>query len=302
MIILCFLISGVTAFGRHWTGNRLVILSTTCTYTASLVVTYFFLREIRANQLPEDDAAASGAEITHSEGAADARGDGEIGSGRPYSDEEHGIEMTTNGNARHGAKGGPPMMGEAEDSDPGRYSEGTTTSADASNPPEGQAAGNSGTDGYTTFVPEQRNLYTVWVQLVSSPTFWRFSVLTLFLINLNTIFRHLDATLPTYLVRCFGASYPKGIVYSINPFIIMWLTPVIAALTSTYAHYDMIKYGGYVSALSPFFMVVATETWAVVLFVVFLSLGEAIWSPRVYDYTMSIAPEVRCCDCVLKTP
>jgi hypothetical protein len=146
---------------------------------------------------------------------------------------------------------------------------------------------------FEEFVPEQRNLGAVWGALITSPTFWRFSVLTLFLINLNTIFRHLDATLPTYLVRCFGKGYPKGIIYSINPFIIMWLTPVIAALTTTSAHYDMIKYGGYVSAISPFFLVIATETWAVVLFVIFLSLGEAIWSPRVYDYTMSIAPEVR---------
>jgi len=31
-----------------------------------------------------------------------------------------------------------------------------------------------------------------------------------------------------------------------------------------------------------------------VLFVVFVSLGEAIWSPRWYDYSMSVAPEVRC--------
>ena len=28
------------------------------------------------------------------------------------------------------------------------------------------------------------------------------------------------------------------------------------------------------------------------LFVVFVSLGEAIWSPRWYDYSMSVAPEV----------
>ena len=33
--------------------------------------------------------------------------------------------------------------------------------------------------------------------------------------------------------------------------------------------------------------------WATVLFVVFVSLGEAIWSPRWYDYSMSVAPEVR---------
>jgi hypothetical protein len=110
---------------------------------------------------------------------------------------------------------------------------------------------------FEEFVPEQRDLSAVWSALITSPTFWRFSVLTLFLINLNTIFCHLDATLPTYLVRCFGAGYPKGIIYSINPFIIMWLTPVIAALTTTSAHYDMIKYGGYVSAISPFFLVIA---------------------------------------------
>ena len=31
------------------------------------------------------------------------------------------------------------------------------------------------------------------------------------------------------------------------------------------------------------------------MFVVFVSLGEAIWSPRWYDYSMSVAPEVRAC-------
>lgn len=33
--------------------------------------------------------------------------------------------------------------------------------------------------------------------------------------------------------------------------------------------------------------------WATVLFVIQLSLGEAIWSPRWYDYSMSVAPEGR---------
>lgn len=33
--------------------------------------------------------------------------------------------------------------------------------------------------------------------------------------------------------------------------------------------------------------------WATVLFVIQLSLGESIWSPRWYDYSMSVAPEGR---------
>ena len=64
-------------------------------------------------------------------------------------------------------------------------------------------------------------------------------------------------------------------------------------MTSTWPHFTMIKYGGFVSAASPFFLAASTSTWAAVLFVVTLSLGEAVWSPRLYDYTMSIAPEVR---------
>jgi hypothetical protein len=135
--------------------------------------------------------------------------------------------------------------------------------------------------------------YSYVFLVLRSMTFWRFCLLTLFLINLNTIFRHVDATLPTYLIRCFGANYPKGIIYSINPFMIIWLTPTVAAFTSHWPHFDMIKYGGYVSALSPFFVAFSTSTWAVILFMVTLSLGEAIWSPRLYDYTMSIAPEGR---------
>lgn len=38
---------------------------------------------------------------------------------------------------------------------------------------------------------------------------------------------------------------------------------------------------------------VLSAEWATVLFVIQLSLGEAIWSPRWYDYSMSVAPEGR---------
>ena len=137
-----------------------------------------------------------------------------------------------------------------------------------------------------------RNVLQMMKDLCSSLTFWRFVGFTLLLINLKAVFRHLDATFPTYLVRCFGSDVPKGTIYSINPFMIMFLTPLVAALTSQYAHYDMIKYGGYLTAVSPFFLAVSSSVWASVCMIVVLSLGEAIWSPRTYDYTMSIAPEV----------
>ena len=79
--------------------------------------------------------------------------------------------------------------------------------------------------------PSVRPTASLWVflkEIVLSKTFWRFCLLSLFLVNLRAIFRHLDATLPTYLMRSFGPSYPKGLIYSINPFIIILLTPIVA--------------------------------------------------------------------------
>lgn len=110
-----------------------------------------------------------------------------------------------------------------------------------SSSPRSTAAAAAATEEYEV---QSESLWVICGDLVYSVTFWRYAVLTLFLINLKTIFRHLDATLPTYLIRCFGPNYPKGMIYSINPFMIIWLTPVVSALTSQYAHYDMIKYGG----------------------------------------------------------
>lgn len=143
------------------------------------------------------------------------------------------------------------------------------------------------------YSPKQRGFLETFRQLMKSPTFWRFAMLSLLLVNLNSIFRYLDALFPTYLVRTFGPDVPKGMIFSINPAMIIVLTPMMAAFTRTYAHYAMIKYGGYVSALSPLFLVGSNSIWASVMFVFTLSLGEAIWSPRVYDYTMSVAPEGR---------
>merc|ERR1740129_283223 len=107
------------------------------------------------------------------------------------------------------------------------------------------------------------------------------------------IFRHLDATLPKYMVREFGDDVPFGSIYSINPAVTIILVPI---MTAVFKHVDplvMIHYGCYVSAFSVFFLAFSTSITACVLFVVTLSIGEAMWSPRFYDYCMSVVQEGR---------
>ena len=143
------------------------------------------------------------------------------------------------------------------------------------------------------FKPLKGSTWQILSDTFRTPNFRRYLFVCLLLLNVRMIFRHLDGTLPKYMMREFGADAPKGLVYSINPFMIIILVPIITAATTTVEPLVMIKYGTYVSALSVFFLAFSTSLWACVMFVVCLSLGEALWSPRLYDYTMSVCQEGR---------
>lgn len=240
-----------------WSANRLVILTTSAVTSVSVFIAAFALREIDVS----DDVTTSpdNKMIMRSVGKEESGTDG----GEDEVDEGSGDAFDTEKPQSHTDVSSVSSPAQSHDTD--------QSSVPA-------AAGPASTS------------LKITSELLTSKTFWRFSVLTLFLINLKAIFRHLDATLPTYMVRTFGARTPKGLVYSINPFMIIFLTPVVAAMTTTYEHFEMIKWGGYVTALSPFCLALASTIPAAVAFVIILSLGESIWSPRVYDYTMSIAP------------
>ncbi|KAK9839721.1 hypothetical protein WJX84_010963 [Apatococcus fuscideae] len=99
--------------------------------------------------------------------------------------------------------------------------------------------------------------------------------------------------MPKTLVRTYGCDAPVGRIYSINPAMIILLVPIAGVLLSGFEHFDVIHWGGYLSGLAPFWIVFFRPEWAYILFVIFMSLGEMIWSPRWYDYSMSVAPEGR---------
>ncbi|GMH35270.1 hypothetical protein BSKO_03138 [Bryopsis sp. KO-2023] len=107
-------------------------------------------------------------------------------------------------------------------------------------------------------------------------------------INLKQVFQQLNATFPKYQMRAFGRNSHVGLIYSIYPFTMIFLGPIVQWVTSTCNHYDVIHYGSYITAISPFFLAFFRTEWASVLFVAFLSVGEAVWLPRWYNYSSSI--------------
>lgn len=143
------------------------------------------------------------------------------------------------------------------------------------------------------FQPLKGSSYQILSETIRTPNFRRFLLVCILTLNVRMVFRHLDGTLPKYMVREFGADAPKGLVYSINPLMIIILVPIITAATTSVEPLVMIHYGTYVSAASVFFLAFSTSIWACVMFVISLSIGEALWSPRLYDFTMSVAQEGR---------
>jgi len=143
------------------------------------------------------------------------------------------------------------------------------------------------------FVPHCGTPMEIFRETVRLKSFWRFLLVCLITVNIRMIYRHLDATFPKYMVREFGRNVPKGTIYSINPALIIILVPMISATTDGIDPLVLIHHGSYVSAFSVFILALATSVPASILFVVVLSIGEAMWSPRLYDYTMSVVKEGR---------
>ena len=51
------------------------------------------------------------------------------------------------------------------------------------------------------------------------------------------------------------------------------------------------RWGALISAISPFAMTANNSVSGAISFIVLLSVGEALWSPRLYEYTVIVAPD-----------
>ncbi len=155
-------------------------------------------------------------------------------------------------------------------------------------------------------------------QLLKQQGFYQLLAFLLFIAFLKLIYRQLDYVFPSFCIRTLGDGAPAGKLNGINNIIIIFLTPVVGALTQRYAAYRMVILGGIISATSIFIMAMPpvwfaplahsfVGDWvghgylglkgsidpsymAITIFEIVLSFGEAIYSPRVYEYAAAIAP------------
>ncbi len=139
----------------------------------------------------------------------------------------------------------------------------------------------------------QRAFFRALAEVAGDRTFWRFVLLMLFLSLVRMMFQHMHFTWPKYVLREQGEAFPIGTIWSLNSFLILFLAPAATALTRHRKPFEVLLAGAFVSAASPFVLCLGSSMPFQVTMILVLTVGEALWSPRLYEYNVSIAPRGR---------
>jgi MFS family permease len=155
-------------------------------------------------------------------------------------------------------------------------------------------------------------------RLLGQSDFYRLLAFFFFIGFLKAIFLQMDYVFPKFGDRELGLNAPVGKLANINAWLIIVLAPIVGALTQRFAAYRMVIIGSVICAAGVFIMSLPTD-WFVAaadsfpgqllghsylglsgaihpyyvmtaLYLTVFSVGEAFYSPRVYEYAASIAP------------
>jgi MFS family permease len=141
--------------------------------------------------------------------------------------------------------------------------------------------------------PKKAGVISALKDVITDKTFWRFIVLLVFLSIVRMMFQHMHFTWPKYVTRVEGDTFPVGTVWSLNSFLILFLAPLGTAITRKARPFTILLIGAFISSLSPFVLCFGSSMPFQIGMVVTLTIGEALWSPRLYEYNLSIAPRGR---------
>jgi MFS family permease len=155
--------------------------------------------------------------------------------------------------------------------------------------------------------------------LSRQPGFYRLLTFLMLIAGVKFVYMTMNYAYPKFGIRELGAGAPLGRLWSVtNSALIIVLVPIVGALSQRISAYRMVTLGCSIVAASVFVLALPTTWfqgmadgwfgWAVgqlylglkgsvnpwylmlFLFIVLYSLGEAFYSPRVYEYAAAIAP------------
>lgn len=155
----------------------------------------------------------------------------------------------------------------------------------------------------------------------SERPFWIYLFMLSILVFVRLTFFIFHVMFPTYGIRVFGEGAQVGSIFGVlNPILIVFFVPLISILTAKISSYTMLLIGTAISAGAVFLCFIPEsiaeslshgilgdliyDYWlgvavgqrdpfyvSIVIFIFFFTIGEAIWSPRLMQFSAEIAPK-----------
>ena len=172
---------------------------------------------------------------------------------------------------------------------------------------------------WLTIRDSARDTVRLFRRLLGQSGFYRLLAFLMLIGFLKLIFLQMDYVFPKFGIRELGNGAPIGQLSAINYILIIVFVPIVGALTQQFAAYRMVVVGGFICAVSVFVMALPTGwfqslangamgQWLghvylglnggihpyyvmTAIYIAIFSIGEAFYSPRVYEYAAAIAPK-----------
>ncbi len=129
---------------------------------------------------------------------------------------------------------------------------------------------------------------------------WKLTVLIFLLLGVRCVFINLSIVAPKFWLRMIGDDASIGALQAFNPVLVIIGLILFIPLLHRFKIYNMLIFGALITALSMIFLVIPpAQGWDVakftyimtICFLLVLTIGELIWSPRLQEYTAAIAPK-----------
>ena len=148
--------------------------------------------------------------------------------------------------------------------------------------------------------------WTIFWEVVQERAFWRFLFFIFLLIGVRLVFTHQFMVMPKYYTRVMGHDAPIGLLNAINPAIITVGLILFIPVIARFSVFRLIMVGTTISAMSVMALCIPGKFFTgfgwtlehgylalILAQIVVFAVGEVIWSPRLQEYTVTIAPKGR---------
>ncbi|GAB4288081.1 MAG: hypothetical protein Kow0090_00130 [Myxococcota bacterium] len=151
----------------------------------------------------------------------------------------------------------------------------------------------------------KENPIGIIIGVVKETAFWRFMLFITLLVGVKLVFTHQFMVMPKYYDRV-GHGSIIGLLNTINPTIIVIGLVLFIPIIAKFSVFRLIVIGTFVSSLSVFILVLPGKFFTlfgwtieqgyffiILAQIIIFAFGEIIWSPRLSEYTVTIAPKGR---------